>query len=200
MSAILAIVFGLLVVAADQLSKYLVITQMAENEVIRVIPGLLNFNRIPPNAGAAFGILQGHTWFLITITVFIMVICVSMLIRKTFDSKWMFWSLCLVLAGGIGNLIDRLFRGGNVVDFLEFGFFEFPVFNIADCAVCVGAFMMVIYFIGDFIKDARNKKKQIAVIEQESTSEAVNEPVGNSEEENDASKGTEDDNRNTDGK
>ena len=61
MSAILAIVFGLLVVAADQLSKYLVITQMAENEVIRVIPGLLNFNRIPPNAGAAFGILQGHT-------------------------------------------------------------------------------------------------------------------------------------------
>ena len=137
---------------------------------------------------------------MITVTVFIMVICVCLLIRKTFDSKWMFWSLCLVLAGGIGNLIDRVFRGGNVVDFLEFGFFEFPVFNVADCAVCVGAFMMVVYFIADFIKDVGNKKKQIAVIEQESTLEAVNKPVGEIQEKNDASKGTEDDKRNSDGK
>ena len=159
MSAILAIICSILVVALDQLSKYLVITKMAVNQVIEnVIPGILNFNRIPPNSGAAFGIFQGQTWFLITITSLIMVVCIGMLIRKTFDSNLMFWAICLVLSGGVGNLIDRVFRGGNVVDFLEFAFFDFPVFNIADCAVCIGAGLIVVYFVIDLIKDSGKKK------------------------------------------
>lgn len=159
MSAILAIICGLAVVGLDQLTKYLVTVYMEPNEVIAVIPGLINFNRIPPNTGAAFGMLAGQTWFLITVTCVVMIICIAMLIRKTFDSRLMFWALCLVLGGGVGNLIDRIFRGGSVVDFLEFGFFEFPVFNVADCAVCIGAALMVLYFIVDFIKDSRNKAK-----------------------------------------
>ena len=160
MSAILAIVCSILVVVIDQVSKYLVITQMELNQVIEnVIPGIIHFNRIPPNSGAAFGLFAGQTWFLITITCLIMVVCVGMLIRKTFDSKWMMWALCLVLSGGLGNLIDRVFRGGNVVDFLEFAFFDFPVFNIADCAVCIGASLIVVYFVIDFIKDAKAKKQ-----------------------------------------
>ncbi len=159
MSAILAIVCSVLIVIADQVSKYLVITQMQPNQVIEnVIPGIINFNRIPPNTGAAFGIFQGQTWFLITITSLIMVVCIGMLIRKTFNSNTMFWALCLVLSGGLGNLIDRVFRGGNVVDFLEFAFFDFPVFNIADCAVCIGAGLIVLYFIMDLISDAKKKK------------------------------------------
>lgn len=157
MSAILAIICGLLVIGVDQLTKYLVTVNMDPNEVIAVIPGLINFNRIPPNTGAAFGMLQGQTWFLITVTAVIMIICIAMLIRKTFDSRLMFWALCLVLGGGAGNLIDRVFRGGSVVDFLEFGFFDFPVFNVADCAVCIGAGLIVLYFIIDFVKDARRK-------------------------------------------
>ena len=61
MSAILAVICGLLIIGADQLTKYLVITNMAENQIIQnVIPGILNFNRIPPNTGAAFGIFQGQ--------------------------------------------------------------------------------------------------------------------------------------------
>lgn len=160
MSAILAIICSVLVVVIDQVSKYLVITQMEPNQIIEnVIPGIINFNRIPPNSGAAFGIFQGQTWFLITITCLIMVVCVCMLVRKTFDSKMMFWALCLVLSGGVGNLIDRVFRGGNVVDFLEFAFFDFPVFNIADCAVCIGAGLIVFYFVLDLIKDTKMKKQ-----------------------------------------
>ncbi len=179
MSAILAIICGLLVVGVDQLTKYLVTVMMEPNEVIRIIPGLINFNRIPPNSGAAFGMLSGQTWLLITVTCLIMVICVGMLIRKTFDSKLMFWALCLVLGGGVGNLIDRIFRGGNVVDFLEFGFFDFPVFNVADIAVCVGAGLILLYFIMDFIKDAR-RKNGIAKINAEADSviEEENAKVG----------------------
>ena len=157
MSAVLAIICGLLVVGIDQLTKYLVTVHMDPNEVINIIPGLINFNRIPPNTGAAFGMFQGQTWFLVTVTCVIMIICIAMLIRKTFDSKLMFWALCLVVGGGAGNLIDRIFRGGSVVDFLEFGFFDFPVFNVADIAVCVGAGLIVLYFIIDFVKDVRRK-------------------------------------------
>ena len=157
MSAVLAIICGLLVVGIDQLTKYLVTVHMDPNEVINIIPGLINFNRIPPNTGAAFGMFQGQTWFLVTVTCVIMIICIAMLIRKTFDSKLMFWALCLVVGGGAGNLIDRIFRGGSVVDFLVFGFFDFPVFNVADIAVCVGAGLIVLYFIIDFVKDVRRK-------------------------------------------
>ena len=55
------------------------------------------------------------------------------------------------MSGGIGNLIDRVFRQGNVVDFIEAAFIDFPVFNIADCAVTVGAVFMVIYLISDLL-------------------------------------------------
>lgn len=172
MSAILAVICGILVIAIDQLTKYLVTVKMDLNEVIPVIPGVLNFNRILPNAGAAFGILEGKTWLLITVTGIIMIICICLLIRKTFDSKLMFWALCLVLGGGTGNMIDRIFKGGNVVDFLEFGFFDFPVFNVADCAVCIGAALMVLYFIVDFIKDSK-RKRNIENIDLENISEPV---------------------------
>lgn len=172
MSAILAVICGVLIVVIDQVSKYLVTVKMELNEVIPVIPGILNFNRIIPNSGAAFGIFEGKTWFLITVTGIIMVICIGLLIRKTFNSKIMFWALCLVLSGGLGNMIDRVFRGGNVVDFLEFGFFEFPVFNVADCAVCIGAALMVLYFIVDFIADSR-KKAELANLDLDEMAKAA---------------------------
>ena len=183
MSAILAVICGILVVVIDQVSKYLVTVKMDLNEVITIIPGVLNFNRILPNAGAAFGILEGKTWLLITVTAIIMVICIGLLIRKTFDSKLMLWALCLVLGGGVGNMIDRVYRGGNVIDFLEFGFVEFPVFNIADCAVCIGAALMVLYFISDFIKDSR-KKAELANIDLDAMTAAA--PEAESESENTA--------------
>ncbi|MBO5746317.1 MAG: signal peptidase II [Clostridia bacterium] len=184
MSAILAIICGLAVVGLDQLTKYLVTVYMEPNEVIAVIPGLINFNRIPPNTGAAFGMLAGQTWFLITVTCVVMIMCIAMLIRKTFDSRLMFWALCLVLGGGLGNLIDRIFRGGSVVDFLEFGFFEFPVFNVADCAVCIGAGLILLYFIMDFVKDAR-RKTDIDAINAESDTEIEQENTRVGESNND---------------
>ena len=179
MSAVLAIICGLLVLGLDQLTKYLVTVNMSIDQVIEVIPGIINFNRIPPNTGAAFGMFQGQTWFLITVTSIIMIICIAMLIRRTFESKCMFWALCLVLSGGAGNLVDRIFRGGNVVDFLEFGFFEFPVFNVADIAVCIGAGLIILYFVIDLIKDAK-KKGHIDEIDSEDT-EKVTKEISESE-------------------
>ena len=64
-----------------------------------------------------------------------------------------------MLSGGIGNMIDRVFRGGSVVDFLHFEFFpSFPVFNIADCAIVLGAVLLALYFIFDLVKEEKQKK------------------------------------------
>ena len=69
------------------------------------------------------------------------------------------WAGSLIISGGIGNMIDRIFRDGNVIDFLEVKFIDFPIFNIADCGVCIGAGLLILYFIIDMIKE--NKEKAI---------------------------------------
>ena len=71
----------------------------------------------------------------------------------------MFWAIILVLCGGVGNLIDRIFRGGNVIDFLHFEFWPaFPVFNVADCAIVVGAGLLMLYFFIGLIKEEKQKR------------------------------------------
>lgn len=167
MSVILALICGVAAVVLDQVTKYLVVSGMEKGAagVINIIPGVLRLDRIEPNTGAAFGIFAGKTWFLIAVTGIVMIFCVYLLVRKAFDSKLLFWAICLVLAGGLGNMIDRIFRGGNVVDFIELPFLHvgshyFPVFNVADCAVCIGAALIVLYFLIDFFTDAKKKNRE----------------------------------------
>ena len=89
-----------------------------------------------------------------------MIVCIALLIKKGLKNKLLFWAICLILSGGLGNMVDRLFRGGEVVDFLHLQFMpKFPVFNIADCAVCIGAGLLLLYFVIDIIRDARLAKQ-----------------------------------------
>ena len=161
MTYIIATIVGVAVLLFDQLTKYLVINNMAiGDKPIEVIKGFINFHYIT-NSGAAFGTLQGKTWLLIGITFFLMLVCVGMLIKKTYRSPLMYWALMLVLAGGLGNMIDRIFRGGQVVDFIETAFMNFPIFNVADISVCVGAGLVFIYFLLDIFSDAKKKANPI---------------------------------------
>ena len=158
MAYILAIVCSVLIVIADQVSKYFIVANFELGESVTAIDGILNITYIN-NSGAAFGILQNQTWIFLGITVLIMIICIGMLIKKTYSSKIMLWAILLVLAGGLGNMIDRIFRNGNVVDFLEFGFIKFPIFNIADCSIVIGTGLIILYFIVDFFVDVKNKNE-----------------------------------------
>ncbi|MEG1887424.1 MAG: signal peptidase II [Oscillospiraceae bacterium] len=157
MSYMIAIIFSVLILIADQVTKFLVASNFQLGETRPFIDGFMNFTYIH-NSGAAFGIFKDQTWVFLAITVLVMIVCIGMLVKKTYSSKLMTWSIFLVLSGGMGNLIDRIFRGGNVVDFLEFDFIRFPIFNIADCAVVVGAGMIIVYFIFDFIKEVQSNK------------------------------------------
>lgn len=157
-SYILAVIVGLLVIAADQVSKYIVVNNMTlGGKSIPFIDGFMEFLYIH-NEGGAWGFMSGKTWLLVSVTIIAMLICLALLLRHGYKNKVLCWALTLILAGGIGNLIDRVLRGGKVVDFLHFEFIDFPVFNVADIAVCVGAGLLVLYFLLDIIKDAKARK------------------------------------------
>ena len=156
---ILAIVVSVLLLAADQLTKYMVVQNMALNSEAPFIDGLLSFHYIH-NTGGAWGFMKDHTWILLSFTVIAMIICLALLLKTKKNDKMLFWALCLIMSGGLGNMIDRIFRGGKVIDFLVFDFWkDFPRFNIADCAVVIGAALLILYFVKDFIVTARGGKK-----------------------------------------
>lgn len=158
-SCILAIVMGLAVLVADQLTKLYIISNFSLGEGCGFIKGLIDIVYIH-NRGAAWGMLSGKTWFLVVITAVIMAVCIYLLIKMGKKNKLLFWAICLVLSGGIGNMIDRILRGGNVVDFLHFEFWpQFPVFNVADCAIVIGAGLLILHFILETFQEIKDKKQ-----------------------------------------
>ncbi len=158
LSYILAIITGLAVIAADQYTKTLVATTLELGKTTDFINGLLDFTYIH-NTGGAWGMLSGYTWLLISVTIIIMLVCIALLMKYGFKNKLMFWAIVLVLSGGLGNMIDRIFKGGEVTDFLHFSFWpSFPVFNVADIAIVVGAGLLILYFALGMIRDNRERK------------------------------------------
>lgn len=152
-SYVLAVVCAVLFLAADQITKYFISTNFALGESAEFLNGFIDLVYIH-NRGGAWGILQGKTWLLVAITFVMLVVCIWFLIKAGRKNKLFFWAIMLVLSGGIGNMIDRIFRNGNVVDFLHFEFWPtFPIFNVADCAVVIGAGLLLLYFIIDTFKE-----------------------------------------------
>lgn len=114
------------------------------------------------NRGVAFGMFSGQRWFILLLTGIIAVgliwFYVTMPKKKEYFPLRV--SLVLVLSGAVGNIIDRLFRG-YVVDFFEFTFFDWPVFNVADIYVVAGVILlalMIVFVVKD--EDLERKKKK----------------------------------------
>lgn len=109
------------------------------------IPWFINLTHTE-NKGAAWGIFADNRWvFLIFSTVAIVALTVFV-IKVYRRSRLLNIGIAMVLGGGIGNMIDRIFIG-EVTDFLYFTFFDFPVFNVADSFVCIGAVVIGVYVI-----------------------------------------------------
>lgn len=141
-------------IGLDQLSKYLAATYIKSE--ITVIGRLLHFDYVE-NRGAAWGMLKDHRWvFMLVSSVAIIAFAVYLFGFKV-PNKLYGVSVALVISGGIGNMIDRIALG-YVVDFLKFAFINFPVFNIADSLVCIGAGLLILAMVLDVVKEAREKK------------------------------------------
>ena len=160
---IIAVVLILVGVGLDQLTKYLVVSNMALHESIDIIPGVFRFTYIQ-NDGAAFGSLDNARWvFMVLSTVAIIGILVYMFWKKP-QNKLMLSALILIVSGGIGNMIDRIALG-YVIDFLDFC--AFPkiwmwVFNVADSFVCIGAGLLILWLVLDMIRDYKTEKAKKA--------------------------------------
>ncbi len=140
----LGIVFGA-VIPLDQLTKYWVATSVSPWEPISVIDGLFRITH-SRNPGAAFGLAQNlPVWVFVGLTFVALWMILSFYRGLAADDHRQAISLGLILAGALGNLIDRLTRG-EVVDFLQFdfGIFIFPDFNVADSAIVIGVGLLLL--------------------------------------------------------
>lgn len=138
--AVSAVLIGL-----DQLTKWLAVMYLRNGDSVTVIPRILDFS-YTENTGAAFSILSDERGFLIGVTLIVMIALGAFVLFGKFRRYKLFnISATLILAGGIGNLIDRLVQG-YVVDFIKVTFMDFPVFNVADCFVVVGSVLLLIFF------------------------------------------------------
>ncbi len=146
-----------LLILADQLTKLLVMNTMTLGQSIVLIPGLFEF-RYVHNPGAAMGLMQNipHSRvILIVLTIAVVIGVIWAIATRRIHSRLALWAVTLILAGGVGNLIDRIFRG-VVVDFMLFQFSWFPfVFNVADIFVVVGGGLIVWYLAREIVREKR---------------------------------------------
>ena len=152
----LTIIFIALIVLIDQIIKAIVVA-ITNGGTVEVINGVLNFSYIK-NSGGAFGIGSDASTFLL-INVIIIILLIRFLVVKKDDIEIKSsTALSLILAGGISNLIDRIFRGG-VVDFIDISpLINFPKFNLADICI-VGGWILFAFFVAILTSEQLKERK-----------------------------------------
>lgn len=124
----------------DQLIKHIVVTNMAYGETIPVIHGIFNITYVL-NPGAAFGMLEHQRWVFILAAIAVIALAAVFYKKIRRENRLVRYGSAMLLGGAAGNLVDRI-TTGLVVDFLDFHIW--PVFNIADIAICLGAGSLIL--------------------------------------------------------
>ncbi len=145
---------AVVLILIDQLTKAAAVQHLANAPAIPIWNGVLELTYVR-NYGIAWGMLANRRWIITVLTAVMLLFVLFLLIKRWFlHSRVATAGLLLVFSGGIGNLIDRLVNG-FVVDFIHyFKWFDFPVFNFADCCISIGAVLILLYaFFGNDHKD-----------------------------------------------
>ncbi len=169
---ILGLLGAAVLVGIDQLTKWLVVSNMQLHESIQLIKigelEVLNFSYYL-NDGSAFSMFGGKTEMLICVTSLMMGAMLCAMVLKKVKTLPYIISFSLIIAGGVGNLIDRLFNDGLVVDFIDVRMINFAIFNFADiCAVCGGILLCVLVII-----DEAAEKRAAKLAANDDTAEEV---------------------------
>ncbi len=153
-----------IVLMIDQCTKYWMSMNLREGDEIEVIRGFFKFS-YTENPGIAFGMLNNANvkWLLVTISVAAIIVVAFYMTRTASSNRLLLWSLALLAAGISGNLVDRV-RMGRVIDFIlvYYKSYEWPVFNIADTAITIGAALMAIEL---FLPPQHERKAAVEPIE-----------------------------------
>lgn len=146
----------------DQITKLLIVKNFDIGEIKEIISigsqKIFSITHVR-NSGAAWSILEGKTIVLIIFPILVVGIILFLLFKGKISGKLECFSYSLIIAGGIGNLIDRI-RLNEVIDFIKWEVFSFPVFNVADICIVVGAVLACVCYI--FFSDDNEKKKEPA--------------------------------------
>lgn len=158
---IFAIATIIILVVGDQLIKYWCVNNLVLHEsqdFIKIGDTKIFDLTLHYNTGAIFGSMAGKRFFLIFTVIIITAVCIYVMIKYRKRSKVLFSSMILMISGGIGNLIDRVFNGGKVIDMFDFQLFDFAIFNFADICVTIGVVLFCIYSL--FIDGRKNGEKK----------------------------------------
>lgn len=151
----LSLFIVIVMLIADQLTKWVIVTQMTVGESFTVVPNFLSITS-HRNDGAAWGILSGQMIFFYLITIVIIIALIVFYFKEAKDHMMMQVAISLLLAGAFGNFIDRVMNG-EVVDFVDtilFGY-DFPIFNIADASLTIGVGLLVVILLTDKTKEKK---------------------------------------------
>ena len=149
------IIIVVIMAGVDQFIKIWASSNLMGTASVTVIPKLLQLT-YTENYGAAFSIFWGKRWPLILITGTVLFGLFIYLISGRCKDKYVSAGLTMIVSGGLGNLIDRI-RLGYVIDYLDISpLFNYPIFNFADCLVCVGAVGLAVYVL--FFESSRAKR------------------------------------------
>lgn len=150
---------AVLLVVIDQLTKLYVTNNFSIGELKELIAfgshKIISITHIR-NSGMAWSMMEGKTLMLVAGPILVIAALIAWLLIAKVRSKLAYISCSLIIAGGVGNLIDRI-RLHEVVDFIKWEVFSFPVFNFADICVVCGAIIFCVYYI--FIEPKEEKKK-----------------------------------------
>lgn len=141
---VITLLLSLLFTTIDQLLKMLVVRDVKPVGSITLINGLLKLD-YTENTGAAFSMMEGGRWIFIGVTVVICALIIFAMFRYTGHEFFSRAASVLIVAGGLGNAIDRIMHT-YVVDYISVSFFP-AIFNFADCCVVVGAIFLIIHLI-----------------------------------------------------
>ena len=151
------LVIMVLIVFADQLTKYLTILFLKPVGDVPLWQDVFHLTYVE-NRGAAFGSFTEHRWVFMVISTVAIVGVTVYLLRFCEDNRLLRCALALIIGGGIGNMIDRIALG-YVIDFIDFCGIWAYVFNGADSAVCIGAGLMILYVIFELIRETKAAKQ-----------------------------------------
>ena len=132
-------------IALDQWVKFEIVKNIQLGEVKPFIPKILSLTYLR-NTGAAFSILENQQWLFAVITLVVIGAAIWYLSKHIKGSVWLLSALCLIIAGGIGNFIDRM-RQGFVVDMFQLDFINFAIFNVADSYLTIGVLVLMVMML-----------------------------------------------------
>lgn len=140
----------------DQLIKYYVDLYLKNRPAVTVIKNVLQLNYLE-NDGAMMGFMGGKTALMTVLAVICVVVMLVVIFSGIIKDRVDYWCCLFMIAGGLGNIIDRIFRG-YVIDYIEVLFVDFYIFNFADCLITCSAFVLIFYQIYLILKENKMKK------------------------------------------